>query len=380
MFIRTEFFEPAIALIVNEGNARNSRSHAALFHQYAVFAERQYHAILKSPDAIRWKVYIDRKTQEIDRRGARLHKLAQGTKEHNEVFQDQRRARALLDQDVAQFEHHNIARDAFLEQAVDMLSRCLSVSDEYDDDGAISLCSLWFSNFDNMKLQKHVGLALDRIPSRKLVFLAHQLSARLLISHGQQIPENQANLRTLIIRMCKEHPFHSLQQVFCLLGDQPSSSSTARRQSGRHETAQSDRAAAAREIFDSLLGDPMTNERVRNVEFVCKASLHWAKYPIKNNPLFAKMAPPFKVPEQMPILKVKNLRVPVITVHTPLDPTMKYEDCVWIDHYDGTFKTAGGMNLPKISTCRGSDGNKYQQLVMQPFSICAYTNIMTTLL
>jgi len=59
---------------------------------------------------------------------------------------------------------------------------------------------------------------------------------------------------------------------------------------------------------------------------------------------------------------VRTPGVPVMTFHTPLDPSMQYKDCIWIDHFETTFKTAGGVNLPKITACIGSDGEKYKQL------------------
>jgi hypothetical protein len=53
----------------------------------------------------------------------------------------------------------------------------------------------------------------------------------------------------------------------------------------------------------------------------------------------------------------------VVTVHTPLDHTLRYDNCIWIDRYESAFETAGGINLPKINICYGSNGEKYKQLV-----------------
>jgi ataxia telangiectasia mutated family protein len=65
----------------------------------------------------------------------------------------------------------------------------------------------------------------------------------------------------------------------------------------------------------------------------------------------------------MLILKLKDVRVPVLTVNTPIDPALQYQNCIWISHYEGIFETAGGINIPKICYCRGSDGTRYKQLV-----------------
>lgn len=169
--------------------------------------------------------------------------------------------------------------------------------------------------------------------------------------------------------MCQDHPFHILYQVYCL-SDHVPSQSNGRRQSGRHSqtSTQTERGTAASNILDRLRIDDTTGQRVRDIEKLCDAYLEWAKFPISKNsqyktPARQKDRMPFPIPKALKILTIKNLRVPVTTLHTPLDPTLKYEDCIWIYGYKPSFDTAGGINLPKISICVGSDGQNYKQLV-----------------
>ena len=171
--------------------------------------------------------------------------------------------------------------------------------------------------------------------------------------------------------MCREHPFHSLYQVYCLRPGHFNATTANRRQSERYSevSTQTERGAAASSIFDRLRADELAENRVRDVERLCDACLEWAKFPITKDPRFKKnRTPHFKIPDNLSIRKITQLKVPVTTAHTPLDSTMKYQDCVWIDHYESTFATAGGINLPKISICRGSDGQKYKQLVRKYFN------------
>lgn len=355
-------------------------SRATVYRECAIFSERQYHATLKSSDGIRWKVYVDRKKQEIENRSMELARTPNDSVRKGLEF-DQAKAQKLLQEDSELFRKHNTIRDNFLRQAIHMHSRCLEASDDFDDDSAIRFCSLWFANFDDESALETVKDALEHIPSRKLVFLAvclspfvcmkekkakvflkHQLTARL----ATQMSKTQENLQRLIMRMCREHPFHSLYQVYCLQPDRPNHTTANRRQSGRHSTlsTQTERGAAASSIFDRLRGDETVENRVRDVERLCDASLEWAKHPIANDPRFKNRTKQrFKIPDALSIRKLTQLRVPVTTANTPLDLTMKYEDCVWIDHYEPTFTTAGGNNLPKVSICHGSDGQRYKQLV-----------------
>ncbi|KAH7923978.1 hypothetical protein BV22DRAFT_1196306 [Leucogyrophana mollusca] len=364
--IMSQFFGPATTLAAEVEKRADSLGAACanVYHKCALFAEQQYHSILKSPDAMRWKIYVERKTHEIRRRESQLMKTQQGSSEFNTLSNDQNKAKALLAEDAQSFQRHNGSRDSFLQQALDMYSRCLASCDSFDDDGPIRLCSLWFANFDDERIQDKVRAALSRVPSRKFVFLAHQLSARISKSSSVTSPKNQQNLQALVVRMCQEHPYHSLYQVYCLRPERSSQSSANRRSSARHEpsSSQTDRADAASEIFDRVRNESTCGERVRAVEHICDASLQWAKYPIKDNRSLKKSNGIFHVPDSLLIRQIRDIQVPVITAHTPLDPTLKYDNCVWIAHFEAVFQTAGGINLPKISNCVGSDGKKYKQL------------------
>lgn len=46
-----------------------------------------------------------------------------------------------------------------------------------------------------------------------------------------------------------------------------------------------------------------------------------------------------------------------------MDPTGQYENLVTISSFKREFRLAGGMNLPKIIDCVGSDGKERRQLV-----------------
>ncbi|KAG1876416.1 hypothetical protein DFJ58DRAFT_754177 [Suillus subalutaceus] len=359
--IKRKFFDPAVELAIAAEKRTDVRDHACatVFRKCALFADQQYHSILKSSDAMRWHIYTERKKQEVRQRESQLQKTQQGTHEYSVLVEEQKKARIVLAEDLKAKACHMGARDAFLELAIDMYSRCLASSDRFDDDGPIRFSSLWFANFDDLGIQDKLKVALDRVPSRKFVFLSHQLSARMSKSSAET-PKNQHNLQGLVLRMCQEHPFHSLYQVFCLRPEQPQG---VRRTSSRFElpSSQSDRGGAASAIFDRLLSDPTQTARIRSIEQVCNASLEWAKYPVKH-PTIKKTNNGLLIPDALPIRKLRDVQVPVITCRTPIDPTLKYNDCIWISRYHPEFTPAGGINHPKISTCYGSNGEQFKQL------------------
>ncbi|KAI0078689.1 hypothetical protein K474DRAFT_1706258 [Panus rudis PR-1116 ss-1] len=356
MHIMAEYFNPAAQILDDcRTSTQLDPSTYSAYHKYAIFADRQYHAIAKSPDLIRWKFRVDRKMQEIKMRRDAQNRTASNSA-RQQLEHTIRQAKKVLDNDQKQYNEHIDMRDTFLIQALEMYARSLEACDTFDDDTPIRICSLWFANFDydTRDLQNRIGAALARIPSRKFVFLSHQLSARLSKVDGSS-RTNQANLQALVRRMCREHPFHSLYQVFCLLSDQRAdeASGSSRRQSSRHSApSQVDRAEAAINIFDQLRNDPSCAQRVRDVEQLCRASVEFAMYRTTKKEL----------PPTLGIRKIENLMVPVLTAHTPVDPTLRYDNFVWIKRYDSAFETMGGINVPKVIVCRGSDAGKYKQL------------------
>ncbi|KAG6332983.1 hypothetical protein ID866_6106 [Astraeus odoratus] len=358
--IKTAFFDKAVQIATQ--NCARRDTCANIFHKCALFAERQYHSILKSSDAVRWKVYVDRKKQEIKQRETQLQRTQVGS-EYNALRLEQVRAQTILAEDEDAYERHNGSLVMFLELAIDMYSRCLAASDIFNDEVPIRFSSLWFANFDDKRLQQGIKIAVDRIPSWKFVFLSHQLSARMSSPAAGELPPGQPILQGLVLRMCKEHPFHSLYQVYCI-HPHDSSLHSMRRSSSRLEppSSQADRATAASTIFDLLLGDPDYAGRVKSLQHVCDASLQWAKYPIREKFKNKKLKVAYHVPEGMLLRQLRDVRVPVLTSRLAIDPTLRYDNCIWISHYDATFHPAGGVNMPKINTCYGSNGQRFKQL------------------
>ncbi|KAK0202615.1 hypothetical protein DFS33DRAFT_1384994 [Desarmillaria ectypa] len=356
-----DFFLPASEIIAKCVNRTNNDSCAAVYHACAIFAAQQYQAIVKSPDSIRFKVYVQRKQQEIENRTSQRSRSGAERRELE-------KAKLVLEHDTAHYGQILHERHTFLEHAITMYANCLVLSDRFDDDAPIRLCSLWLANFDEENLQAAVAASIRRVPSRKFIFLAHQLSARLSYKDGSQA---QQILKNMMMRMCNEHPFHSLYQVFCLKTETGGGAKTTSSQ----REIWADRRAAAINIFRKLTTQSQPNivKRTQDVNLLCEASLGWATYGIKNDQKYAKSAYKdghFPLPdvEGLKILKLagprngRHLDAPIMTAHTPIDLTMKYEYCAWFNHFETVFYTAGGINLPKITTCFDIHGRPYKQL------------------
>ncbi|KAK0488952.1 hypothetical protein IW261DRAFT_1547949 [Armillaria novae-zelandiae] len=306
-----DFFLPASEVIETCVTDTNHDSCAAVFHACAIFAAQQYHSIVKSPDSIRFKVYVQRKQQEIENRTSQRSRSGAELRELE-------KAKLVLEHDTARYGQFIHERDTFLEHAITMYANCLTLSDQFDDDALIRLCSLWLAHFDEEDLQA------------SFIFLAHQLSARL--SAKDQCTA-QKTLKHLMMRMCTEHPFHSLYQVFCLKTE---TGGTTKSMSTQREIW-ADRKAAAMTIFNQLATkEPKIVKRTHDIDLLCDVSLGWATYGIKNDQTYAK------------------------SKHK--DGHFDFPRCAWFNHFDTVFYTAGGINLPKITTCFDIAGTRYKQL------------------
>jgi ataxia telangiectasia mutated family protein len=132
-------------------------------------------------------------------------------------------------------------------------------------------------------------------------------------------------------------------------------------------STQTERGSAAQVVFDKLRADAAVQDKVAEVEKLCNACRQWAKYPLVKGK-YNRPSVPYPIPSELLICRLPALRVPVPTLPLPLDPTMRYDNCVCVDSFEKQFETAGGMNLPKISSCKGSNGKTYKQLVRQTTS------------
>ncbi|KZS90750.1 hypothetical protein SISNIDRAFT_518835 [Sistotremastrum niveocremeum HHB9708] len=359
--IRQHYFEPAVELL---GKADAAKI-ATVCQQYALFAQNQYQSILRSPEVARLHIYMERKKDEL----RRIDEWSSGNSTRTDYLsQHKRRAEILLEEDSARAQEHRMARDQFLIQAMDMFAQSLAKSDAYDTDSAIRFISLWFSNFGVPHFEDAIRRAVTLVPSRKFIFLAHQLTARLSEPTSGDVDSAQT-LYNLVSRLADEHPFHVLYQLFALRqgskGEERASSSRTRRSSViEPQASQVARKNAAKTIFNKARENKRRGDRVKQFERLCNACLEWAKYPLKT----ARNAPRKKadvdpaVPIGLDIAKIRDLNVPVSTIDLPIDPSMRYDNIVSIKRYSESYTTAGGVNLPKISTCIGSDGQRYKQL------------------
>ncbi|NXP10247.1 ATM kinase, partial [Thinocorus orbignyianus] len=258
-------------------------------------------------------------------------------------------------------------RKRFLCKAVENYISCLLSGEEHDM-WIFRLCSLWLENSGVDKVNEIMKKNAEKIPSYKFLPLMYQLAARMGTKMMGGLGFHEV-LNNLISTISLDHPHHTLFIILALANankDELLTKPDAIRRNiliknAPKEISQldEDRMKAARNIINIVR--KRRAHMVRDVETLCDAYITLAN--LDANPWKSKRKG-ISIPADQPIIKLKNLKdVVVPTMEIKVDPTGLYENLVTIMSFKPEFRLAGGLNLPKIIDCVGSDGKERRQLV-----------------
>ena len=117
-----------------------------------------------------------------------------------------------------------------------------------------------------------------------------------------------------------------------------------------------DKVKAARQLLGKV--QLQRASLVQSIEQLCDSYIDLAYHDVSAH---KTQRTPVKLPNSCPLLKVKDVAVP--TSEVPVDRSCSYKEILTISRFEPFFRLAGGVNLPKIVTCVGSDGKRRKQLV-----------------
>uniref|UniRef100_A0A8C3RPQ8 non-specific serine/threonine protein kinase n=1 Tax=Chelydra serpentina TaxID=8475 RepID=A0A8C3RPQ8_CHESE len=258
-------------------------------------------------------------------------------------------------------------RKRFLCKAVENYINCLLSGEEHDM-WIFRLCSLWLENSGVFEVNGMMKTDAEKIPSYKFLPLMYQLAARMGTKIMGCLGFHEV-LNNLISRISLDHPHHTLFIVLALANankDELLAKPEATRRNRLTKNVPKeisqldmDRMEAASNIINIIKS--RRPQMVRGVEALCDAYITLANLDATQCKSQRKG---ISIPAGQPITKLKNLEdVVVPTMEIKVDPTGKYENLVTIRSFKPEFRLAGGLNLPKIIDCIGSDGKERRQLV-----------------
>ncbi|XP_058519931.1 serine-protein kinase ATM [Ochotona princeps] len=337
---------------------RNGKMKA--FLSLARFSDNQYQRIenyMKSSEFENKQALLKRAKEEVGLlREHRIQTTRYTIKVQRELELDECALRALQED-----------RKRFLCKAVENYINCLLSGEEHDM-WVFRLCSLWLENSGVPEVN---GMMMEhgmKIPSYKFLPLMYQLAARMGTKMMGGLGFHEV-LNNLISRISMDHPHHTLFIILALANankdeflTKPEAARRSRiiknapKQSSQQDE---DRMEAANKIIHTIRRK--RSQMVKNIEALCDAYILLANLDATQ---WKAQRKGICIPADQPITKLKNLEAVVVpTMEIKVDPTGKYENLVTIQSFKAEFRLAGGVNLPKIIDCVGSDGRERRQLV-----------------
>ncbi|KAJ1651549.1 Serine/threonine-protein kinase tel1 [Dispira simplex] len=359
-----------------------SRRFASPFYTLATYAQQQYENNLRSESVQALVKMVDSKTKELEtctsllgsstgRGGLRSQSRGISDPRQREIQEkQQRRLRLQLDQDRRELERVQQHRTEFLLESLRNFARCLELTTYYDQ-CVYNLCALWLSHFRDGRINDLMAKLLPDLASHKFVGLIYQISSRL----STDTTPFQTVLRTLVERMATEHPYHCIYQLFTLRNNAFMDNNQGQRRgvmtNGASQLAKegsvAQRSAVATKIIQKLFSNPALAKIIRETEQLSLAyiELAYTKIPKGTGP-GGSTPTLFTMSSRQRISALPAMEhIPVATIQLPVNPQARYTQGSFptIQQFDKQYRTAGGINLPKIIKCYGSDGRTYRQLV-----------------
>ena len=315
-----------------------------------------------------------------------------------------------------------------LEAAVRELGKVLLLSTEPDVDTVFRLVQLWLGNYSSHPvINESLSEITSNVASYKFIPLTYQLLSRL---GDSQVPETdslddshggtadnknikapasavttayQTVLQQLVYRLCSEHPFHTLPQLFALAHEremtgtydgaaQFQSNVAAERVDAANAIVAQLKSAGAGVGPEAKTGAVHSSSRhqynqkqlqqqeyvkqwdqqklVESTQNLLLAYINLAKASTEQCQIVGHtkgikfkeiQARGKRFPEAIAALSVMPV---VLTVSVRLSRFSDYHDAPRIRSFEETFSiTDNGISRPKIITCYGTDGRSYTQLV-----------------
>ena len=320
-----------------------------VYHEFASFCDQQLQNVDGLEDFQRIQRLRERKEAEVQDLERMIKTITSQGKERDNLKSHRTKAKQWFDIDDREYQRLRGGREAFLRQSLENYLLCLKACDKHNND-ALRFAALWLENWSSEIANSAVAKHMPHVGSGKFASLMNQWSSRLLENSNTF----QKLLSALVTRICIEHPYHGLYQLFA----------GSKAKGGKDDTANS-RHKAANAIVDIVkhhrtAGHIWFTLHNTNINFVKFAQEKLDDSKAKPG---AKVALRKTVYGQRMEQDVKNSSFPPPTMSIALRPDRNYSDVPTIAGWQPEFTIASGISMPKIATAVTTDGKKYKQLV-----------------
>lgn len=318
-----------------------------VFHELASFCDRQLHYSDSREEFLR----VEKLRKQRREEGNLLKQQIKTTKDKTERYRlakslDQSRRWLKLDEE--EYERLRAERETFTDLSIRNYLQSLKASDKYSDD-VLRFLTLWFEFSDMTLVNEAVAQLVDAVPSHKFTPVMNQLTSRLQTGASAF----QETLARLVYRVCIDHPYHGMYQIF----------SGASAQGIKDQSSKS-RQEATLQLSQRLQNESGAQSRWNTISYVHGLYDQTAAAGGKNEFATGQELKLEDYPYTREMARrVPKLKIPPITLHINARSDCNYESLPHIHRFRSMMKIAGGLSKPKIITAIGSDGQPYQQLV-----------------
>ncbi|KAH8197245.1 hypothetical protein TruAng_008603 [Truncatella angustata] len=343
--IQRNYLQPALKELKGKTDGQEA---GKVYHQFAMFCDEQ----LQNPDGLEDLNRLQHLKQGKNDEVLQLQQLVRSAKDSQTKGRYQNhlsKAKQWLDLDDQELRRVEQSRGEFVRLSLENYLLSLTASDEHNND-ALRFTALWLERSDEDFTSETVKKYIDKVPTRKFASLMNQLTSRL-VDRSQLF---QKLLFDLVYRICLEHPYHGMYQVW---------SGTKSRTNSKDEVAVL-RQKATEKVAKKLAQNEAVVTIWRSIDKTNKAYHGLAidrndarykagqKIPIKDCPAGASL-----------VAALAQYRIPPPTLQVELSPDRDYSRVPHVMKVDSSMSIASGVSAPKIITLVGSDGKRYRQLV-----------------
>lgn len=348
--ILENYLKPAVAELKNNKLGAEASD---VFHEFASFCDAQLQNSDSREEFLRTQKTRDRRKAEMEAYPDVARKLTSRT-EKAKLSRAFEKAKLWFSLEDDEYKRLHTERETFLKMSIQNYLQSLAASDQHDDN-ILRLVALWLEFADSSIANSVVEDFLPPVSSRKFVGLITQLSSRLQSDDTLF----QKLLANLVFRICRDHPYHGLYQLY-------SNTTQPRLQD---EAAKSRQSAAIR-ISNRLKADKKSEPYWAKVkqahDLYEQVAMYRDKrefnagneYDINHFPATSQMAK-----------RVPKLAIPPSTMTVALRSDGNYKDVPTIVRFGSRMKIAGGVSAPKIINVIATDSKRYHHLVRLPICL-----------
>ncbi|CAK7263391.1 Serine/threonine-protein kinase tel1 [Sporothrix epigloea] len=344
--IQKKYLEPALHELKG---CNESKEAGAVFHQFAMFCDEQ----LQNPDSLQDLARLQSLREGKSNEVKQLRELLDGAKDsqtRHRYTSHLNKAKQWLDLDEQELHRVERTRSAFVKLSLENYLLSLCASDEHNND-TLRFTALWLERSGEDSTNEVVEKYLGKVPTRKFAPLMNQLTSRLQGQTGLF----QKLLFELVYRICSDHPYHGMYQIWSGVRTRPN---------------QKDAVAVLRQKATERVAKRLMLQE-SNVAPIWLAIDRTSKC---YHMLAVEKDSNIKAGHRLPLKEsqagnglvqvLARYAIPPPTMEIPLEADRVYVGRVpTITRLEPTMSIALGVSAPKILTAVGSNGVRYRQLV-----------------